>query len=125
MDDCQVPEAQKIHFQKPKLFDLVSSAERRAKRMERQIADRLAQGNYEKAMDAFVEDFVTYPAAILKGPVYARHKTLEWGEGFKPIVRNDPAPTWERVSPFDAYPAALSAADAIAAPRYCKACNPA
>jgi len=23
MDDCQVPEAQKIHFQKPKLFDLV------------------------------------------------------------------------------------------------------
>jgi hypothetical protein len=45
--------------------------------MERQIADRLAQGNYEKAMDAFIEDFVTYPAAILKGPVYARHKTLE------------------------------------------------
>ena len=59
-------------------------------------------------MDAFVEDLVTYPAAILKGPVYARHKTLEWGEGFKPIVRNDPAPTWERVSPFDAYPAPQS-----------------
>ena len=66
------------------------------------------RGNYEKAMDAFIEDFVTYPAAILKGPVYARHKTLEWGEGFKPIVRNDPAPTWERVSPFDAYPAPQS-----------------
>ena len=88
--------------------EVAKAAERRAKRMERQIADRLAQGNYEKAMDAFVEDFVTYPAAILKGPVYARHKTLEWGEGFKPIVRNDPAPTWERVSPFDAYPAPQS-----------------
>ena len=88
--------------------EVAKAAERRAKRMERQIADRLAQGNYEKAMDAFIEDFVTYPAAILKGPVYARHKTLEWGEGFKPIVRNDPAPTWERVSPFDAYPAPQS-----------------
>lgn len=88
--------------------EVAKAAERRAKRMERQIADRLAQGNYEKAMDAFIEDFVTYPAAILKGPVYARHKTLEWGDGFKPIVRNDPTPTWERVSPFDAYPAPQS-----------------
>jgi hypothetical protein len=56
-------------------------------------------------MDAFVEDFVTYPAAILKGPVYRRHKTLEWGAGFKPMVSNNPAQSWERVSPFDAYPA--------------------
>lgn len=87
---------------------VADAAARRAKRMERQIADRLAQGGYEKAMDAFIEDFVTYPAAILKGPTYTRHKTLEWGEGFKPIVRNDPAPSWERVSPFDAYPAPQS-----------------
>ena len=65
-------------------------------------------GQLREAMDAFIEDFVTYPAAILKGPVYARHKTLEWGDGFKPIVRNDPTPTWERVSPFDAYPAPQS-----------------
>lgn len=80
-------------------------AAQRAARMEAQIADRLAQGNYTEAMDAFVEDFVTYPAAILKGPIYQRHKTLKWGADFKPIVNNAPAQTWERVSPFDIYPA--------------------
>ena len=83
-------------------------AEKRAKRMERQIADRLAQGCYAEAMDAFVEDFVTYPAAILKGPIYTRHKTLKWGAGFKPVVSNDAQQTWERVSPFDIYPAPAS-----------------
>lgn len=80
-------------------------AERRAKRMELQIADRLAEGGYEAAMDAFVEDFVTFPAAILKGPVYRRHKVLKWGEGFKPLVSDNPAQTWDRASPFDVYPA--------------------
>lgn len=34
----------------------------RAKRMERQISDRLVQGGYMEAMDAFIGDFVTYPA---------------------------------------------------------------
>ena len=72
---------------------VAKAAERRAKRMERQIADRLAQNNYEGdgRLHRGLRDL---PAAILKGPVYARHKTLEWGDGFKPIVRNDPAPTW-------------------------------
>lgn len=85
--------------------ELQRSAERRAKRMERQIADRLAQGGWSDAMDAFVEDFVTYPAAILKGPVYQRHKRLSWGPSFTPRVSDNPAQTWERVSPFDVYPA--------------------
>lgn len=83
-------------------------AEKRAKRMERQIADRLAQGGYAEAMDAFVEDFVTYPGAIVKGPIYTRHKTLSWGAGYKPVVTNEPQQTWERVSPFDVYPAPSS-----------------
>lgn len=83
---------------------LVKVAKKRALRMERQISDRLAQGGWQGAMDGFVEDFVTYPAAILKGPVYKRHKRLEWGEGFAPKVSDNPAQTWERVSPFDVYP---------------------
>lgn len=83
----------------------VNIARKRAKRMELQIADRLAQGGYTPAMDDFVEDFVTYPAAILKGPFYSRHKRLSWGAGFEPKITNDAAQTWERVSPFDAFPA--------------------
>jgi hypothetical protein len=83
-------------------------AKKRAKRMERTIADRLAQGGYQQAVDDFVEDFVTYPAAVLKGPIYRRHKTLKWGDGWTPKVSNNPAQSWERVSPFDIYPAPSS-----------------
>lgn len=83
----------------------VAIAGKRAKRMEKQIDDRLTQGGYTSSMDDFIEDFVTYPAAILKGPFYSRHKRLSWGDGFKPVITNDPAQTWERVSPFDAFPA--------------------
>lgn len=81
------------------------AAKVRAKRMEQQIADRQEQGGWALALDAFVEDFVTYPAAILKGPTYQRHKRLEWAQGWKPTVSNAPAQTWEQVSPFDVYPA--------------------
>lgn len=84
--------------------ELKKAAERRSRRMEDKIADNLAQGGWEEAMDGFVEDFVTYPAAILKGPVYQRHRRLQWGDGWKPLVANNPAQTWERVSPFDIYP---------------------
>ena len=83
-------------------------AKKRAKRMEVVIADRLAQGCYVESMDEFIEDFVTYPAAILKGPFYQRHKRLDWGPGWTPRVSNNPAQTWARVSPFDIYPAPSS-----------------
>lgn len=81
------------------------AAEKRSRAMEERLADNLAQGSWEEAMDGFVEDFVTYPAAIVKGPIYQRHKRLTWGESWKPLVSNNPAQTWERVSPFDVYPA--------------------
>jgi hypothetical protein len=77
----------------------------RARRMERVIADRLDQGGWDHAMDEFVEDFVTFPAAVLKGPIYRRSKRLSWGAGWKPKVIDGPVQTWERVSPFDIYPA--------------------
>lgn len=80
-------------------------ADVRARRMERQIDDRLAEGGWAQAMDAFVEDFVTYPAAIMKGPVYQRVQTLTWADGWTPKVTNDPKQCWEQVSPFDVYPA--------------------
>lgn len=81
------------------------AAATRARRMSATIADRLTEGGYYEAMDAFIEDFVTYPAAILKGPFYKRHQKLSWGDGFKPKVTNEAVPSWAHVSPFDAYPA--------------------
>lgn len=76
-----------------------------AKRMERLISDRLVEGGFHQAMDSFIEEFVTYPAAILKGPFYRRKKTLRWGEGWKPEVADNPQQTWGLLSVFDAYPA--------------------
>lgn len=80
-------------------------AKTRAQRMETVIEDRKAEGNYYPAMSDFLEDFVTYPAAHLKGPIYKRNKTLKWGEGWKPEVTNSAVPWWDRVAPFDCYPA--------------------
>lgn len=87
---------------------LARKAKERAVRMERQIDDRLAQGGYAEAMDGFVEDFVTYPAAVLKGPIYTREKELQWGANFEAKVSDNPRQTWFRVSPFDCYPAPAS-----------------
>jgi hypothetical protein len=80
-------------------------ADKRAGRMESTIADRMAEGNFHGAMDAFIEDFTTFPAAILKGPIYKREKKLSWGPGWTPKVTNEPKPWFDRVSPFDIYPA--------------------
>ena len=83
-------------------------ANKAAQRMEDKIADDMAEGKWETAIDEFIEDFVTYPAAILKGPFYSRDKKLAWGPGYKPIVTNNPVKQWKRVSPFDAFPSPWS-----------------
>jgi hypothetical protein len=83
-------------------------AKDRALRMEAVIGDRLEDGDYQAAMDGFIEDFVTYPAAVLKGPIYTRRKQLTWTDNWTPKVEDKAIQTWARVSPFDCYPAAAS-----------------
>lgn len=75
-----------------------------AKRMEGVIEDQLQQGGWEQALYDAIDDFVTYPAAIIKGPVVLRKKRLTWGEGYSPIVVNDFVRGVSRVSPYDIYP---------------------
>lgn len=84
---------------------MVKIAKERALRMEKVIGDRLDDGGYAPAMDAFIEDFCTYPAAILKGPIYKREVELTWDADFKPVVKIVLIQTWDRVAPFDVYPA--------------------
>lgn len=80
-------------------------AQQTAERMEDKIEDHMAQGGYYKAMDECVEDYSTFKAAILCGPIFGRKKTLEWAPNFKPIVKNDIIMKWMRIDPFDAFPA--------------------
>jgi len=79
-------------------------AKLKAFRMENKIEDQLNQGQFNTAFREFVDDFVTYPTAILKGPVIRRKKVMKWGPGFKPVIMTDFVRKVERVSPHDAFP---------------------
>lgn len=88
--------------------EYVKRARKYAERMENRIADNMDEGGWEVAMDGFIEDFVTHPAAILKGPYHARKKKLAWAPGWKPIVTNQPIRQWKWIDVFDAYPGQAS-----------------
>jgi hypothetical protein len=77
-------------------------ADLRVDRMERKMEDQLAEGGWTKALNEFIEDVVTFPFAVLKGPVKRKRKTMQWIEGtLQPTeqIRNE----WERVDPFMLY----------------------
>ena len=75
-----------------------------AERMANVIDDQLNEGNFHRSMQDFIDDFVTYPTAILKGPSVRKKKKLQWGPNFTPIVTNDFFREVERVSPYDIFP---------------------
>ena len=86
------------------LFELRTAADKAATRMENKMRDQLREGGYESAFSQFVNDFVTYPTAIVKGPVIKRKSRMTWGPGYKPIQVNDLVQSFERVSAYDMYP---------------------
>lgn len=82
-------------------------AEERAADMERQIEDLLAEGGWHEAMAAIVDDVVTYPAAIMRGPIIRRRRRMKWADtpqGPVPQIEDDLVLEVERVSPFDVFP---------------------
>ncbi len=79
-------------------------AEEAAERHERVIEDQLVEGGWHDAFEAFVDDFVTYPAAFMRAPILRRVPALEWLEGWQPVKGETIRPEFERVSPFDIYP---------------------
>ncbi len=75
-----------------------------AKRMRDKIDDQMTNGNFDKSFRDFIDDFVTYPTAIFKGPVVRKRKTMKWGPDFSPILATEFVREFSRVSPFDIYP---------------------
>ena len=74
----------------------------RVSRMERKMEDQLAEGGWYKAFNEFLDDIVTFPYAVLKGPIKRKRKTLKWQNNeLVPVeeIRNE----WERVDPFMLY----------------------
>jgi len=92
-----------------RLVEMREMAKEAAGRMEDAMEDQMLQGEWREVFSSFLDDLVTFPAAILKGPVLRRRPQMEWrdvGDGtFEPVVTEEVTPTWARVDPFNAYPA--------------------
>jgi len=86
------------------LVKLREEAKNNAQRMRDKIDDQMSDGNFDAAFRDYIDDFVTYPCAILKGPVVRRRKKMTWGPGYTPVVTTTFVREFARVAPFDIYP---------------------
>lgn len=81
--------------------DAVAAAS--AERMEAIIRDRMVEAGWRTTFDQFVNDLVTYPTAILRGPVASVESDLQWrGNTLVPVRRT--VYRMVRVDPFRFYP---------------------
>lgn len=97
-----MPDQEQIESQ---IKNMVSKRARKAAdNMEEMIEDQFAEGGWENALEDFASDFVTFPAAILKGPIMRKRPDVQWQEGWQLVKTEVIQPEYERVSPFDFYP---------------------
>lgn len=79
-----------------------NAAQQAAERMTKKIQDQLDECYFDAVVDDFISDVLTFPYAVLKGPIIKNTKMLEW-QGSKPKVETKATLAVERVSPFDYY----------------------
>lgn len=84
--------------------EVQAKARQIADRHEEVINDQLEEGGWSEALEAFIDDFVTYPAAFLRGPLLQRVPEFAWKEGWQMIEVEAIKPQFARVSPYDLYP---------------------
>jgi len=77
----------------------------RCERMEDKMEDQLVEGGFLDALDQFISDLATFKTAIVKGPVVRNKPQLKWGKAGELVVENTLTLQWERVDPFNFYPA--------------------
>lgn len=85
-------------------------AKRTAERMEVKMTDQLQEGGWSKAFSDFLDDITTFPSAFIKGPVVRKRPKMKWTPAqqgtFQLEVNDELCLEWERVDPFNVYPAA-------------------
>lgn len=82
--------------------EMKEEARKRVDRMADKMEDQLVEGNFHAAFNEFLDDIVTFPYGVMKGPVKRRRKMLKFINGELQTVeeiRNE----WERVDPFMIY----------------------
>lgn len=72
-------------------------------RMERKIEDQLAEGEWDKALSDFLDHFVIFPTAFIKGPIVQRKRKLMWKDGQAQTIEGYKYHN-EVVHPIDMYP---------------------
>lgn len=110
----QMPEVQaafKVFLQglKDKVKEMLDDeAERKAEGMTEVISDQQIQGHFINSFKQVLNDIITLKAGILKGPVVRRKKVNKWvqkqGQWIQDL-QDELVPEFDRVSPFDFYPA--------------------
>jgi len=86
---------------------LREDAQQMASRMADKMEEQLQLGGYGRAIDEFIDDMVTFPCGIIKGPIVRKKAALKWvqvGGQFQPQIQEELTMEWERVSPFSMYP---------------------
>ena len=111
----QPPTDQQVRERLLEMKDMAMShlkdmATRTAERMEVKMTDQLQEGNWSKAFSDFLDDITTFPSAFIKGPVVRKRPKMKWIPGrngqFQLDVQDQLCLEWERVDPFNIYPAA-------------------
>lgn len=87
------------------LEEIQKEARFQLKEMETMCLDQLQEGGWDAALSSFIQDFVIFPTAFMKGPVITKEKRLTWENG-QPVVTQDYTFKNLRVNPLDIYPSA-------------------
>lgn len=84
------------------LLRVQQNAKRRAERMEEKIEDDLQEAGFYEALEAFIDDFATFPSAFME-TCYEKKRVLEWQNGQPTVVEKIVAKD-RRIACLDVYP---------------------
>lgn len=84
--------------------EMIEEAKEAASRMEVKMEDQLVEGGFQKALSEFIDDLVTFPTAIMKGPVIRKRTVIAYDEAGEVTTKEVLKLEWERVDPFMIYP---------------------
>jgi hypothetical protein len=88
-------------------IELDAQAEASAHNMEKKIEDQMIDAKWGKIISQLIDDFTTFSACCMKGPMLKKRTKLAWKQGFgkiTPDIQEALRLEYSRVSPFDLYP---------------------
>jgi hypothetical protein len=108
-DDATVREML-LEMREQAMAQVEKLADMQADLMEKKMYDQLLEGHWTEAFAAFLDDIVTFPSAIMKGPVVRKRPKMHWVQSsqagdYELDVQETYCLEWERVDPFMFYPA--------------------